>query len=185
MNLQNCKSKRDAFTFRSRQNLTAVGFEATPSKWLVPKTSALDQSYYEDKLLSDNGLHVWSQVEHSAYVNAWEIGTWSPFLVYFRWIEMKKNIYHAIRNYGVVSVVENKFICENTLFVALLNLFSVQCCLLENRSFFSLPLWAEWAKNKHQMKTSWSFLLIFALSRCVCAVWKQAAQLVSLKSYTV
>jgi len=104
----------------------------------VPKTSALDQIYYEDKLLSDNGLHVWSQVEHSAYVNAWEI-----LISIFGLFSMNRNeekYLARVLNYAVVSVVENKFICENTLFVALLNLFYVQCCLLENRSFFSPPL---------------------------------------------
>jgi len=45
-----------------------------------------------------------------------------------------------MRNYGVVSVVENKFICEKTFSVALFNLFSVQRCLFENSIFFSLPL---------------------------------------------
>ena len=88
---------------------------------------------------------------------------------------MKENILQAIRNYGVVSVVQKKFICGKTISAAVLNHFSVQCCLLVNRSFFSLPLSAECAKNKHTRKTSWSFLLIFASLRCVCAVWKQAA----------
>jgi len=50
-------------------------------KHQYPLTSA-EQSYYNDKLcrsqvplLSNNGLHVWSQVKRSAYLNAWAIGT--------------------------------------------------------------------------------------------------------------
>jgi len=30
-----------------------------------------------------NGLHVWSQAERSAYLNAWEIGSCPSFFVYF------------------------------------------------------------------------------------------------------
>jgi len=53
------------------------------------------------------------------------------------------------------------YLWKNTISAAVLSLFYVQCCLFENRSFFSHPLSVEWAENNHKRKTSWLFLHLY------------------------
>jgi len=63
--------------------------------------------------------------------------------------------------------------------------FPCNAVCLKIVAFSVFPYQRNGLKTSINGKTSWSFLLIFATLRCGYAVWKQAAQLVSLKGYTV
>ena len=86
------------------------------------------------------------------------IFNFAPFCDESKW---KKNLAGDSELPSCKCCWKQVYLWKNTISAAVLNLFSMQYCLFENRRFFSLPLSVEWAENNHKRKTSRSFLRFF------------------------